>query len=108
MYCISNQLTSDFNNYCTTSLGIMIKLCYLQLILDYVSLDLLSVTTTESADVALSLFRAHENHYNLVIANLCMPEMKFSKFVQELHQQQKNIPVICKLQQLTVTIDVQI
>lgn len=60
-------------------------------------LILVSVTHTESANVALSLFQAQTNYYNIVLADFRMPEMDIYKFVEELRCQQMDIPIICKL-----------
>ncbi|KAK1380758.1 hypothetical protein POM88_027502 [Heracleum sosnowskyi] len=63
--------------------------------------QLYQVTPAESADVALSLFQAWKNYYNIVIASLHMPDMEIFKFVHELHQHNKNIPVILMAEDLT-------
>lgn len=66
------------------------------------SLDLISVTSTESAKIALALFQEQNNYYDIVIADICMPEMGISEFVEKLHGQRMTVPIILIAEELTM------
>ncbi|XP_074342996.1 two-component response regulator ORR26-like [Apium graveolens] len=56
--------------------------------------QLYKVTTTESAKIALALFQERSNYYDVVIADICMQEMPISEFVEKVHNQRMNVPII--------------
>lgn len=58
--------------------------------------DSFSVTTTESAQIALAVLRARNSCYDAVVADRQMPEMDIYEFVHEVRRQQMNIPIMCK------------
>ena len=60
------------------------------------SLVLVSVTTVESATIALSLFEEQNSIFDIVIACIPMPEMSISEFAQKLHGHRTTVPIMCK------------
>ena len=92
-----------FLDYKVKSHGKLINLSYFVLILDNVSFDLVSVSAAESTEVALSLLQARKNYFNMVIADLELPEGGIFVVVDKCRQM--NIPLICELDQLTITND---
>lgn len=89
-----------FLDYKVKSHGKLINLSYFVLILDNVSFDLVSVSAAESTEVALSLLQARKNYFNMVIADLELPEGGIFVVVDKCRQM--NIPLICELDQLTI------
>lgn len=56
----------------------------------------LPVTTTQQASVALSMIREQKDHYELVMANINMPDIDILSFLHVLFENE--IPVVCKHQ----------
>lgn len=75
------------------------------LLLIVLSLDLVLVTSTESATMALSMFQKRNNYYDIVIADIGMPEMGIYEFVEKLRVHHKTVPVICKSVNLLIRND---
>ncbi|KAK1380760.1 hypothetical protein POM88_027504 [Heracleum sosnowskyi] len=63
--------------------------------------QLYKVTTTETAKSALALFQEQRNRYHIVIADICMPDMGISEFVEKLHGQNMTVPIILISEELT-------
>ncbi|XP_074374690.1 two-component response regulator ARR12-like [Apium graveolens] len=64
--------------------------------------QLYKVTSTESAAVALSLFQEQIYYYDIVIADIGMPEMEISEFLEKLHAHRMTIPVILIVEESTM------
>ena len=54
------------------------------------------MTTVESATQALSFLEEKEENYDMVIAEIPMPEMSISEFAEKIHGHSSKIPIICK------------
>ncbi|KAK1380837.1 hypothetical protein POM88_027581 [Heracleum sosnowskyi] len=66
--------------------------------------QLYEVTSIESAKIALLLFQERNNYYDIVIADISMPEMGIYEFVEKLKDQRMTVPIILISEELTMNL----
>lgn len=62
------------------------------------------VSTTELASVALSMIQERKGQYDLVMADINMPEMDAFAFLSKIHELQSNVPIITMSMDATMEI----